>query len=76
MNSPRGSVDTAARGCGGTATTELAVLLLESSPEAADDILLQTTVRVPDGQTVVVGNAVPSASDRTIILVVRPEIGE
>jgi hypothetical protein len=52
------------------------VLLLESSPEAADDILMQTTVRVPDGQTVIVGNAVPSASDRTIILVVRPEIGD
>ena len=60
----------------GVSTADLRVVLMENPPNGSTDFLLQTGVRVPDGQTVVIGNAVPSSSDRTVILVVRPDIGD
>jgi len=56
----------------GGGVADLAVLLYQ--PAGSSPILLETSVRVPSGQTVVLGNAVGTSPENQIILTVRPEI--
>jgi hypothetical protein len=60
---------------GSLGTADLAVLLYRNRTAAVgSETLLETSVRVPSGQTVVLGNARGTSPENTIILTVRPEI--
>lgn len=68
-------VRTIKRGDDGAAAAELAVLLFdEGTDKIPGEELIATSIRVPDGQTVVLGNAMGKSTDHTIILTVQPEI--
>ena len=57
----------------GARSVDLAVLLFRDGP-AGTAMLLETSVRIPDEQTVVLGNAQGTQTENAIILTVRPEV--